>query len=115
MTERTARRLGMLGVVLILLTIPVYFLDLLLVAPNSKQCDGTGHEDLVTLVFGFGVLLWLAGVVLSGIAVSKKTSRFTGIGGLFIALLLAFVSIFGLFLLVAGECVPEPAALMGLG
>lgn len=115
MSERTARRLGIIGVLLILLTIPVYFLDLLVFAPDSKPCEGEGTGGLVMLVFGFGVLLWVAGVVLSGIAISQRTSRFTGIGGVFIALLLAFMAFFGLFLLTAGECVPEPAAMIGLG
>ena len=111
MTERTARRLGIIGLVLILLTIPVYFIDLLAVAPNSKQCDGSGHEDLVRLVFGIGFLFWLAGLVLSIIAITKPTSRGTGIGGVVIAIALAVITPFGAFLLVGGECIPEPATL----
>ena len=115
MSERTARRLGIIGVLLILLTIPVYILDLMVFAPGSKPCEGEGTGDLVMAVFGVGVLLWVAGVVLSGIAISQRISRFIGVGGVFIAVLLAFMAIFGLFLLTAGECVPEPAAMLGLG
>lgn len=115
MSERIARRLGILGVLLVILTIPVYFFDLLVIAPDSKPCEGEGTGGLVMAIFGFGVLLWVAGVVLSGIAISQRISRFIGIGGMFIALLLALMAFFGLFLLVAGECVPEPAAMLGLG
>ena len=112
MSERTARRLGIIGVVLILLTIPVYFLDLLVFAPDSKPCEGGGTGGLVMAIFWFGVLLWLAGVVLSGIAISQRISRFIGIGGVVIAALLAFMAVFGLFLLTAGECVPQPAEML---
>lgn len=114
MTERTARLIGILGVLLVVLTIPVYFVDLLVVAPDSKPCEGEGTGGLVMALFGFGVLLWVAGVVLSGIAISQRVSRFIGIGGMVIAVLLAFTAFFGLFLLTAGECVPEPAAMLGL-
>jgi hypothetical protein len=112
MSERTARRIGILGVLLVLATIPVYVLDLLVFAPDSKPCEGGGTGDLVMLVFWSGVVLWVAGVVLSGIAISQRSSRFIGIGGVFIAALLAFMAVFGLFLLTAGACVPEPAALL---
>ena len=114
MSERTARRLGILGVLLVILTIPVYILDLLVFAPDSKPCEGEGTGQLVMAIFGFGVLLWIAGVVLSGIAISQPVSRFIGIGGVVIAVLLAFLAFFGLFILTAGECVPEPAAMVGL-
>jgi len=112
MTERTARTIGIVGVLLVILTIPVYFVDLLVFAPDSKPCQGEGTGGLVMLVFGFGVLLWVAGVVLCGLAISQNSSRFTGITGIVIALALAFMALFGLFLLTAGECVPEPAALL---
>ena len=110
MSERAARTIGILGVLLVLLTIPVYFLDLMVFAPDSKPCEGEGTGDLVMGIFWFGVLLWVAGVVLSGIAISQRISRFIGIGGIVIAVLLAFMAIFGLFLLTAGACVPAPAA-----
>ena len=114
MTDRTARTIGILGVLLVILTIPVSFLDLLVVAPGSKPCEGEGTGQLVMAIFGFGVLLWVAGVVLSGIAISQRISRFIGIGGVLIAVLLGFMAFFGLFRLVAGECVPEPAAMLGV-
>jgi hypothetical protein len=114
MSERTARRLGLIGVLLVLLTIPVYFFDLFVFAPGSKPCEGPGSGNVVLAVFWAGVLLWVAGVVLSCIAISQRSSRFIGMGGVFIALLLGFMAFFGLFLLTAGECVPEPAAMLGL-
>lgn len=118
MTERTARRLGMIGMVLVVLTIPVYFLDLLVVSPAVDHCPAEpgDNRNIVLWVFIAGVVMWVVGVIFAGIAITKPTSRVIGIGTAVIALAVPVGALFGLYLLLGGDCfVPAPEGLGSAG
>ncbi len=106
MTERTARTFGILGLVLVVLTIPIYFLDLLVVSPNVRHCpaQATDNADIILWVLGIGVLCWLVGVVFAIIAVTQRPSRASGIGTLVIALVIPVGTVMGSYLLLGGDC-----------
>jgi hypothetical protein len=106
MSERTARTLGIVGIVLVILTIPVYFLDLLVVSPAVDHCPAEpgDNRSIVLWVFIAGVVMWAVGVVFSAIAITKPASRAYGIGGAVIALVVPLGALLGLYLLVGGDC-----------
>ena len=106
MTERTARTIGVLGMVLVILTIPVYFLDLLVVSPAVNHCPAQPGDNraIVLWVLYFGVFLWLAGLVLSVIAITQRPSRASGIGGLIMALVIPIGALMGSYVLLGGDC-----------
>ena len=115
MSERTARTLGMVGVALIVLTIPIYFVDLLLVSPAVDHCPAEpgDNRDIVLWVLMAGVVAWVAGLVLSVIAITQRPSRAIGIGGVIIALVVPLGAAMGSYLLLGGDCF-VPAGL-GIG
>ena len=116
MSERTARTIGILGVLLVILTIPIYFLDLLLVSPAVDHCPAqpTDNRDIVLWVYLAGVALWAAGIVLSIIAITQRPSRVTGIVTIILAAAIPFAALPGMYILLGGDCF-VPAAMLGLG
>ncbi len=106
MTERTAHLIGVLGLVLVILTIPIYFLDLLVVSPAVDHCPARAGDnpDLVLWVFFAGIVVWLVGVALSIVAVTQRTSRAAGIGALIVAVVIPIGALMGAYLLLGGDC-----------
>lgn len=117
MNESVARTLGILGLVLVILTIPVYFIDLLAVSPAVDHCPAQpgDNRSIVLWVFLGGVALWVVGVVFSGIAITQRASRAVGIAGAIVALLVPFGALLGLYLLLGGDCFAPSEGMQGLG
>jgi hypothetical protein len=116
MSERTARIIGLLGAVLVVLTIPLYFVDLLAVSPAVNHCPAEpgDNRDIVLWVFMAGIVLWLAGLVLSVIAITQRPSRPIGIIGTILALVVPFAALLGAYLLLGGDCFLPDGPTQGL-
>ena len=106
MSERTARTLGMVGMALVVLTIPIYFLDLLLVSPAVDHCpaEPTDNRNIVLWVFIAGAVMWVVGVVFAGIAITQRPSRTIGIVTAIVALVIPLGALPGMYLLLGGDC-----------
>jgi hypothetical protein len=116
MSERAARIIGLVGALLIVLTIPIYFIDLMAVSPAVDHCPAQpgDNRDIVLWVFAAGILLWFVGLVLSIIAITQRASRPIGIIAAVLAVMIPFGAMFGAYLLLGGDCF-IPADDVGLG